>query len=725
MVFKSFIPLGNTTRNAQENDTLTVVDHPIKLAIEIESPPCVLYGNATDSTGAILGGVLNVKVKDPYSHLSLIDDSVKKVLSGSPSPASYMSPNVTTSANMRIISGYTKITFESVTLTLVQNVHYNKPFEPNSQSINTCANCTKKVTTMKRWNIQNDPIDLSVGIYAFPFSCLIPGSVPSTSSLGANATTTISYELVAVANYKEPYKSSADFGKEQSLILSMPIAITRSIPRGPDRNSLRVFPPTELTAGAVLPNVVYPKSTFPLEMKIDGISSGDRRWRMRKLNWRIEETTRMRSNACNQHKHELKQIENATRTDEEEKAKKPQPAIKRYGDVGPQVRIAVGTSENTPLRRRNRNAGDSTVNQQAEPVQQIRAAVQGDQDDDDDDGAEFVHPSDDAMRQEIEQQQELVRERQIQQELKSDTTLFTEEIRIVSRGEMKSGWKTDFENNGHVELVTDIDCMLLNSGISNPLRYKSTARQNDDVRKQPVTIACDIQDPVLGVYISHVLAVEIVVAEEVLQYANGQPLKTISTTEPNSATSVSSTDQRLAELSPMFANRNTRKGRPVNSDDITPVDSSNGSTLSVVNKGSSPGIKIVSVPTGAARVLRCTFRLLVTERSGLGISWDDEVPPIYEDVKTFAPPNYDDIAVMTVNTTTIDNPPEPPLFSDGGFPLDSPIFMSQKIMPPPQARHHNAIHRINNNPKPPPFHSIVGSGTSTPFSSANRSDISV
>lgn len=89
----------------------------------------------------------------------------------------------------------------------------------------------------------------------------------------------------------------------------MPIAVTRSIPRGPDKNSLRVFPPTELTAAAVLPNVVYPKSTFPLEMKLDGVSSGDRRWRMRKLSWRIEETTRVKAHACPVHKHELRQLE--------------------------------------------------------------------------------------------------------------------------------------------------------------------------------------------------------------------------------------------------------------------------------------------------------------------------------------------------------------------------------------------------------------------------------
>lgn len=44
-------------------------------------------------------------------------------------------------------------------------------------------------------------------------------------------------------------------------------------------------------------------------------------------------------------------------------------------------------------------------------------------------------------------------------------------------------------------------------------------------------------------------------------------------------------------------------------------------------------------PTGAARVLRMQFHLHVTERGGLGISWDEEMPPVYEDVPA-SPPSY-------------------------------------------------------------------------------------
>jgi hypothetical protein len=45
-------------------------------------------------------------------------------------------------------------------------------------------------------------------------------------------------------------------------------------------------------------------------------------------------------------------------------------------------------------------------------------------------------------------------------------------------------------------------------------------------------------------------------------------------------------------------------------------------------------------PTGNARVLRMTFPLMVTERGGMGISWDEEIPPRYEDIAWNVPPSF-------------------------------------------------------------------------------------
>ena len=44
-------------------------------------------------------------------------------------------------------------------------------------------------------------------------------------------------------------------------------------------------------------------------------------------------------------------------------------------------------------------------------------------------------------------------------------------------------------------------------------------------------------------------------------------------------------------------------------------------------------------PTGAARVLRMIFKVIVTAHRGLGISWDQEQPPMYTDVPP-SPPHY-------------------------------------------------------------------------------------
>ncbi|KAK8061099.1 arrestin n-terminal domain containing protein [Apiospora hydei] len=45
-------------------------------------------------------------------------------------------------------------------------------------------------------------------------------------------------------------------------------------------------------------------------------------------------------------------------------------------------------------------------------------------------------------------------------------------------------------------------------------------------------------------------------------------------------------------------------------------------------------------PTGVARILRMHFGTTLTERAGLGVSWDNEAPPIYKDVPA-SPPSYD------------------------------------------------------------------------------------
>ena len=119
-----------------------------------------------------------------------------------------------------------------------------------------------------------------------------------------------------------------------------------------------------------------------------------------------------------------------------------------------------------------------------------------------------------------------------------------EDVRTLVSDDMKSGWKTDFDNGGliYCEWKAAIPPK------SNP--------------------SCDVTSPT-GQEVSHSLVLEIIVAEE-----------------------------------------------------------------------QTAGVgKDRAAPTGSARVLRMQFKLIVTERSGMGISWDEEMPPMYEDVPN-SPPGY-------------------------------------------------------------------------------------
>ena len=732
---------------------------PLELSIKIESPPCVLYGNAVDSSGALLAGILTLKVKKPSSEhsnnglratKSNPSNYRKSTLGLTPEKHSQVSLNSKTHEH-----GYKSISVNSVTLRFIQKVHYHMPFVPEVSNIQSCNKCKIKVTELQKWKIQTKLEDKIIGKHVYPFSYLTPGTLPATSSLGASAMTHIEYELVATMKYNLPNDKEI-----KQLKLNMPIQVTRSILRGPDKNSLRVFPPTELTAAAVLPNVIYPKSSFPLELKLDGVSSGDTRWRMRKLAWRIEEITRVRSNACSEHESQLKKLEESVKQKEIERSKKPSNPIKRYGDVGPQIRVSVSSPENMPLGRMRTIPMDfndplntlspfaegptdpsvapgavrptSRTNTQASEqdsgrrpqatgtntsttgTRQTRQPARNrdiDDDDENDDNTPFIHPSDDALRQEILQQQRRQREEQMKQEFKNNnSTLFTEEVRIISKGEMKSGWKTDFDQHGKIELVTEIDCMSLTTGVRNPLLYASTGKATPAQTRPHINFSSDIQDLELGIYVNHILAVEIVVAEETLQYANGQPVsKTPKSTTANSASVAR--DERLAEISFMLANQTAWKGRPVEEEEAKLSPSASKNNSSGNSKGDSAvNSKIVSVPTGAARVLRMQFRLNVTERSGLGISWDEEVPPIYQDIQDAQrPPNYEN-SVTTVPMYTLDNVASNSSVDDSQ--RDGDIQTVSRTVPnvptPPQLAHHslgNMHHR--NEPKFTPINSVT------------------
>ncbi len=226
--------------------------------------------------------------------------------------------------------------------------------------------------------------------------------------------------------------------------LSRTLDIKRSIyPSEQPRTSVRIFPPTNLTANLQLPSVIHPIGETTLAMRMDGVvkrnveTKTQTQWRLKRLTWRIDETQKMISPACEKHSAKL-------------------------GNV-------------------------------------------------DDSKKGIVH----------------------------------QDIRSIGSEEMKTGWKSDYSTpDGSIELEF-------------PIGIKSDAKPICDTKAED------------GTEVSHVLIVEMIVAEEFA------PIR-----KPSQVT-----------------------------------------------------------PTGAARVLRMHFNLTVTERAGLGISWDEEQPPLYENVPA-SPPGY-------------------------------------------------------------------------------------
>jgi len=698
---------GNAANAVHGNNNIDKhVLHPLELSLDLESPPVILYGPPNESSGSLISGQLHIEIpKDAFKHSSTTSSSgtssasrpsnkrthssntlqatLSNTLSNlnlSPSHSRDISPVQSTNNSYTNLAGLMNIKdhvlVNSVQLCLVQKIQYAKPFLPPSNTLANCSSCKKKSTELARWDILTQAHNLPVGKHSYPFSHLLPGNLPATSSVGSSSLTTIKYEMIAICSYN-------NHSNHQSMIkITLPLNISRSILRGPDRNSLRVFPPTDVTATAVLPNVVYPKSSFALELKLDGVASNDRRWRMRRVGWRIEENTKIKTNSCINHKSKLKVVEEHVRKNQH--AHKPA-NIKRTQQSGPTTAVSVS---NTPQLSPTITPSQSNANLTTAQTQEALAPTNSN-----DDISSIhtsnnpnLHPSDHA-NEEIRQQHEEEINHQTEEERKKDEmALYAEETRTVAAGDLRNGWKSDFSGKGKIELVADISCFNLTSAAGPHYTHVTSKDPIDTTHPHHhANVSCDLDDPILGVTVNHVLIVEVVVAEEVLQQSSSSNSLTPSNSHKYvNKESNNKPDQRLAELSPMFANhiKPTQTTDSIHSNSSNRDSSLQNSTFSNSTKttttgaagagtgaSSSSSSQQVGVPTGAARVLRMQFKLIVTERSGLGIAWDDEVPPTYEDVSALSPPTYD----KTIIEDELNSPINNGLSSDGTNPPLYPL----------------------------------------------------
>ena len=222
----------------------------IQLEIDMESPPLVSYGPPNASTGALLSGKLNIIVNDTEAQLTRLD---------------------------MVLDGYT--------LT-------RKPVAKD------CPDCQSRKYEIFKWQFLTEPHTYPNGTTSLPFSYLIPGHFPATShsKLGS-----IEYHLMVAGHTPT---TAPPLLHTRQLVLQRAIPTTQM-----DRNSLRVFPPTNVTTNITSPPVIHPIGNFNVQVRISGIYEEMpdflRRWRLRKVIWHLDEHAQIISPACPKHTHKL------------------------------------------------------------------------------------------------------------------------------------------------------------------------------------------------------------------------------------------------------------------------------------------------------------------------------------------------------------------------------------------------------------------------------------
>ncbi|KAL2172162.1 hypothetical protein VTG60DRAFT_7006 [Thermothelomyces hinnuleus] len=228
---------------------------PATLDWQLESPPLVMYGDPQTSSGALLSGQLFLDVKEEGLEI------------------------------------------ETLVATLNIRVTQKRPFA------NHCADCANQRTELKRWELIQHPLVMAKGEHSFPFSVLLEGHLPSSMD---SPLVSISYEFKAEAI---PRVNSCSL---PPILLEKTLDVRRSLPTSETpHHSVRVFPPTNIKASAHYPHVIHPIGSYTLSLRLDGIAKLNAKvntveyWKLKKLTWKLEETTKTIAPACERHSPKL------------------------------------------------------------------------------------------------------------------------------------------------------------------------------------------------------------------------------------------------------------------------------------------------------------------------------------------------------------------------------------------------------------------------------------
>jgi arrestin-related trafficking adapter 1 len=116
----------------------------------------------------------------------------------------------------------------------------------------------------------------------------------------------IAYEFNAEAVVAQ--KASACHGSITPVKFERTIEVKRCLPESDlPHHSVRIFPPTNIKAGAHYTQVLYPTGRNTLSMRLDGLTTKRpiektiEYWKLKKVTWRLEENIRTIAPACAKH----------------------------------------------------------------------------------------------------------------------------------------------------------------------------------------------------------------------------------------------------------------------------------------------------------------------------------------------------------------------------------------------------------------------------------------
>ena len=216
----------------------------------MESPPVLFIGPPQQSNGAIISGRLQV------------------------------SPNIS------------EATIESITMYLECTTTTRKPVQDR------CRECMANVTDLYEWNFLTKAkvFKAQNGMQELPFSYLVPGHLPATT-----------HGHYGSVDYSLHVRAKASDGQE--IEFRRELDVRRAVFPGNDKNSTRIFPPTNLKMDVTLPSIIHPIGEFPVHVRMSGVTTRrddtQVRWRLRKLTWRIEEIETIISPACAKHANKV------------------------------------------------------------------------------------------------------------------------------------------------------------------------------------------------------------------------------------------------------------------------------------------------------------------------------------------------------------------------------------------------------------------------------------